>query len=412
MTAPQEAGPRPAPLQAAETRGSRTMVATSQQLRNAAILLRSLDAESAAALLGELSPAESKRLRDAVRQLGEVTDDERNGVADAVRGEAPFTDAAPAGVELALSNPDAAPPAPQPAPRGEAVAAAPKDETPDPKDERLFADAEPAWIAAYLERQQPSVAAVALSCLPAAKAAEVLDELRFDLRAAAIERLASLSEGDAGTLSLVADDLTQWVTTQRRASRLRADRLAKVDAILRAATPAGREQLHAHLAGRGCDWLDEVSWDSGQAGGEPSAESPSPAPPTDARPAATSENTPAADSDRHASSIDQSRETVAPQPPRIPFGLLERLPVRLLAEVVRRTPSRQVLLALAGGSGALQRRIESQVPDKQARQLRRQIEALGPTRLRDVEAAQQAMALTAAAVLEAAKPYPTKAMAR
>lgn len=372
------------------------MATSDSQLRNAAILLRSLDAESAAALLAELSPAESKRLRHAIRELGDVSDDERLGVARAVRGEPSEASEAAIGVELELSATagNAADEAPSPVPLTErAPQESPRDSSATPS--RELEEADPAWIAAYLQRQQPSVAAVALSCLPPGKAAEVLDDLRFDLRAAAIERLASLDEGDADTLSLVAEDLKHWVSQQRRASRMRAGRLAKVDAILRAAAPEGREQLRVHFAGRGCDWLNEVSWESAS-------------PPT-VEPSTTTESTDQQPAIQQIEAPPEEPETPAAppattEPPRVPFSVLERLPVAMLAEVVRRTPSRLVLLALAGGSDALQRRIESQVPDKQARQLRRHIEALGPTRLRDVEAAQRAMAETAAVVIAAARP--------
>lgn len=52
----------------------------SSDIRKAAILVRSLGAETTAFLLGQLSPAERETIRGAVRSLGTVTDGERTRV--------------------------------------------------------------------------------------------------------------------------------------------------------------------------------------------------------------------------------------------------------------------------------------------------------------------------------------------
>jgi hypothetical protein len=88
-----------------------------------------------------------------------------------------------------------------------------------------------------------------------------------------------------------------------------------------------------------------------------------------------------------------------PQLPRIGFDDLTRLDARMLSTVLRHVDADVLALALAGSHEELVDRICDQMPKRAAREFRRQLRRLGPTRLSDVEAAQRAIALVAARFL-------------
>src|SRR4029077_18258853 len=81
------------------------MNSTPTNLRKAAILIRSLDADTSAKLLAQLSPAEAKSLRIAIQSLGPVEADERDDVAAEFRRAGPVAAESPSeGVQIELST--------------------------------------------------------------------------------------------------------------------------------------------------------------------------------------------------------------------------------------------------------------------------------------------------------------------
>ena len=82
--------------------------------------------------------------------------------------------------------------------------------------------------------------------------------------------------------------------------------------------------------------------------------------------------------------------------PRIAFDDLAELDSRTLTAVLRKVDANVLALALAGSREDLINRICDQMPKRTAREFRRELRRLGPTRLSDVEAAQHAVAQIAA----------------
>jgi flagellar motor switch protein FliG len=76
----------------------------------------------------------------------------------------------------------------------------------------------------------------------------------------------------------------------------------------------------------------------------------------------------------------------------ITFAELEQFDDVALANVLREAPSEIVLLALAGAGNEFVRRVLALVPAEDSQRLRWQLGNLGPTRLSDVEQAQQELA--------------------
>ena len=428
-----------------------TTLADNNAIRKAAILFRTLEPESAAVLLTQLSQAEARAVRAAIRELGDVSDEERQHVATEMLEQADATNASTnqepadhefasqgqAGVELELSGYDATPvaePGETTLPDDVYHALGPTSSTtnppepaPEPTEQQgvaslaRLADADASTLADYLGRENPSVVALVLSYLPAERAAEVLDELPFDLRGVALEHLANLGDVDEASLEVLASDLGDWIGKQTQERQRQASRLATIDAILGATAASTRGQLLKRLDEQGCRWVNRLrnqcspTVDTEQAESAP-AESrateaaptkaaptePAPTEPAPTEPAPTEPSQPREPAIRANDIATDNQpqppvvETSNPRPPALPFSSFHRLDIHVLAAVMRRVPARQLLLALAGADEGLQRRIESLIPARQARELRRRLESLGPTTLREVEAAQTAMAQVAA----------------
>ena len=74
-----------------------------------------------------------------------------------------------------------------------------------------------------------------------------------------------------------------------------------------------------------------------------------------------------------------------------PLSALEALDDQSLLRALRHTDRKTVMLALAGASESLMKRIVQDLPRRKANQFRRQVRAIGPTRLSDIVEAQRSM---------------------
>ncbi|TWT77217.1 Flagellar motor switch protein FliG [Posidoniimonas polymericola] len=352
-------------------------------IRKAAVLVRSLDAESVAALLSRLSPAEAKAVRQAVRELDHITDEDRQAVAAALRGgahEPAEFDSEPApaaaGVEFAVSGAYSAPSA-----AAFARPAAPSPiENANPRIDKL-GQADPEALIAYLTHEQPATIAVVLSCLPPQRAAEVLSRLPEEARCRAIDRLADMGDIDPDSLDVIASELESWIAQHTQDRRRKEDRRAALQAIL-LASPAGTRGL----------LVDRLATRFPELKPQPQPE-PIPKPKREPRPEPPQVSVvlPPA-----------PRKPIAP-PPEIPFAQLESLDGQQLAAVFGEVDRSVLLVALFGASENLLQRIRGVTTAKQQRALEQSIKRLGPLRLSDISHAQQVVGQAAARVLGPAR---------
>jgi flagellar motor switch protein FliG len=344
------------------------MKKTTPTLRKAAVLVRSLDAATAARLLGELAPEEAAALRAAVDSLGPLDPEEQADVVAELRCASQLAGPrAQGGVELTMS----------PRVADERSAAA------SPAAGKRFEFLEQAPInnlVQYLAREHAQTIAVVLANLAPLRAADLLAALPPRVQAEAIERLSALGETDADSLHVVEQELAAWVAARAPTNRDNSARDA-VAMILSAADGATRDNILAnlkthksHLAAR---WRAATTNQCAPV----------------SRPLPPSELPVAAPSHRPAPSEPPRR--IAPAC-RFDFHDLPRLDSTTLAGVVRDVDAGVLVLALAGASDELIERIGEQLPKRAAKALRRQLTCIGPTRLSDVEAAQRAVALAAA----------------
>jgi flagellar motor switch protein FliG len=365
-------------------------------LRKAAVLIRSLDSDTAATMLRQLSPEEMAKLRDAIRALGSIDPEEQADVAAEFRSARPIAaEPVNAGVELSITSaaastgaPASSPPGALPGKRFEFLESAPIDA-----------------LVPYLAREHVQTIAVVLAQLPPPRAAGILAALPDKTQAETLERLSAMGESDPESVIVVERELAAWLARRNTGRPGDARRNGAVASILAAADATARDRIIASLRVHKAKLAKELAPIA--AAQKPtttvhaiklgrdlpvvaarSAYRPSVAAARDSVP-----NDPQVNIRRHAA---RHPAPTPPPPVRLQFDDLIHLDNRTLAAVLREVSLQLLVLALAGSKEELVRRIYEQMPKRTTRLLRRELRRLGPTRLNDVEAAQHAIALLAA----------------
>jgi flagellar motor switch protein FliG len=394
-------------------------------LRKVTILLDSLDGPDAEGLLGRLTEQQAEQVRRALAALGPVAATERRQVLDdflqtQLWSESPRAadeGVVPPGAERAHVADGASTP----------LAAAGAAE---PPPFAFLNQAAPEVLAQRLANEHPQTASIVLAHLRPAQAAAVLARLASDQRA---EVLCRLARSD-GTDTQLVDELERELEKSFPAAPTRSDRvpsgLHAVEAILQAVDGAERTVLLAELEQRDAALVQQLGFAADEAeavighGGDarypPIAESSSvgqrpaapaarttevvlrrrprdtgagmpeidsPSPPIPAGRGAVADEGQAAPADESGSEAEVSDE--------IEFNDLVGLDELSLTRLFRAAEPEVVLLALTGAPPGLADRVLQRLPVREARLLSRQMEALGPIRLRDVEHAQQQLAALA-----------------
>ncbi|MDA8745552.1 hypothetical protein N9N28_13045 [Rubripirellula amarantea] len=400
-------------------------VTLTPSLRKAAVLLRSLDADSATVLLSQLSADEAREVRKAMRELGDVDPDEQAELRDALRGPQTSLDTEDhgatkdGGVELAFST---------------ELAAEPELGMPDLMPTPTMLPSKPAadqpfsWLeggdlpslAVMLEREHLSTVAVVLSHLPPDRASLVLGALPPSRRAAALQRLADLGESDRGSLDVIEQQLADWIAAQKAERQRRADRLQVIQGILRHSSGRTCDTVLAEIARHDHSLASEIGHvhatsttsrlqglptrpvaEQASALWQPPKHTVTKLPPRVERaPRQDSAETepPAVVSARHPqpTPIQVGVETPTKSEPTFRFEQIADLHGRQIAELFRHCPVEYIVLALAGASDSLSRKIERMLPKNVAKELRRRMHSLESVRLSELEAAQDQLAETAA----------------
>jgi flagellar motor switch protein FliG len=352
-------------------------------LRKAAVLLRSLDADTAAVMLGRLSSEEAATIRAAMRAVGQVDTGDQAEVVAELRGGRPPKIASDVGdVELSLSSSFSGESYGERAAVWGAV-----DGFANNSNRFDFLENAPTYaLVSHLAREHTQTIAVVLSHLPPERAAAVLAALPQKLQAETVERLSTLGETDPECVSVLKRELETWAA-QREGSRndneRRRDTMA---AILAAADAKSRGQILSNMKDHKAALAKQFA---PRNEGRPTVKA------AVAKPQAKMLSVRIA-----AKSVPQPAAAPVPSVevllPRIDFDDLAELDTRTLSAVLRQVDANVLALALAGSHEELVDRICEQMPKRTAREFRRQLRRLGPTRLSDVEGAQRAVAQMAA----------------
>jgi len=306
-------------------------------LRKAAVLVASLDEENAEAILRQMSPGQAHALREAVANLGEIDPSEQNEVIHEFFRIGPLLpDKQPAGIELDGQLPKylADSPAPAEASRSEKPRAA------HGSPFRFLNEASAQSLGPFLEREHPQTIAVVISHLPSERAAELLAGLSAELQIEVARRLVDLDETDPEVLREVEQGLESWLSDQARSNQRRAAGITALNNILGAASPWAKQSILANLSLH----------------------------------------------DRH---LVSRIKTVQHSP--LTFAQLEHLDPASLTVVLHHADHELLVLALAGANADFAERVFELFPERESDLLRAHLRALGPTRLSDVEEAQQAL---------------------
>jgi len=286
----------------------------------------------------------------------------------------------------------------------EHIPAAAVEHRSEPPQIAFLTDASPDKLAEFLVSEHPQTVSIVLAHLPPQRAADVVTRFAPEFQTEVLGRLARLDETDANAVCEVGQELKKLVDQMARASREQPKGLAVLEAILGAAIGKEREVLLARLDA--CD--RRVARHLGCACQAHEHKST----------AIQRSNSPGEEGREHIEHVFEHAtaggavsDTVG-KVPHVPF---ERPPVTdctkpsdsasmldfndlialndiALAKVFRAADPGVTLLALTGASQQMVDRILRRLPLREARTFRRQMEQLGPTRLSDLEQAQQQLA--------------------
>ncbi len=310
------------------------MRSTNDGIRKAAVFVAALDCSAADALLERLPELHARRVREAVVALQEVDSSEQRRVRDEflrVRSMVPKPE--PAGIELdgTLARLVAS----------ARTGALNRDETAEHAASPPFAflsDTAGGDLADALQSERPQTIALVLAHLPPRRASDVLSRLDSAGQADVIRRLASLEETNPEVVFEVEQALQSRVARQWGISKKRVVGMKAVEDILRESGPT-LSQTIARTLGTGKGSPEE-----------PHAE------------------------------------------PAIRFEELPRMDTGSLITLFGQAGRPLAAAALLGAPAALVNRVLGSLPRAESQWLRRQLDAPGPIRLRDVEEARRRIA--------------------
>lgn len=301
-------------------------------LRRAAILVSTLDAQSADRLLEQLAPEDAAEVRRAIVDLEDVDSHEEQEVIARFlnpEGENDLTLTAAdedAGVELCLSQSIE-----QDASEAAMVATASSS-----VGIRAVCDQVPTeQLVELLSFERPQTIALVLSHLSEPRALQILATLPDAVQRDVLRRWMELDVADAELVREIEDELCRRFERRTCVEGRRGAALAQIAGVVQMAKPAVQRQLLANLTR--CD-----------------------------------------------AAAAQAIST-----PRLAFDDLEYLSDSGLAGLLRQADPRTLVLALAGATETFAERVSRQLSPLDGRELMRSINSLGPTRLADVEAAQR-----------------------
>jgi flagellar motor switch protein FliG len=313
----------------------------SSSIRKAAILVASLDTELADHLLDQMPAEQADVVRRYVLQLGEIDPgEEAIVIQEFFRRPAAMKRAVRPGPAAAAAYAATSASAPKSV-RVDAAHGVPAPTATTSERFHFLREAQAAKLMPILASEHPQTIAVVLSHLPPEQASELLATLPGDVQLEVVRRLIVIDEADPDVLREVEHGLKSRVAEVIRDERRRAAGTAAVANILDAAEPRVRRMLLANIA-------------------------------------------------RH----DRSLAGAVGRRP-VEFEELDGFDDAALATVLAAADSEIVRLALAGALPTTVARFLALVTPAEARTMRKAIDALGPTRLSDVEEAQRTLAAIA-----------------
>jgi flagellar motor switch protein FliG len=349
----------------------------SDRIRRAAILVASLDEPLAEQLLADLPPAEAARVLSEAEALESIDPDEQRDVLAEFRRLTRGRVAAEASgaVEFSYSSRE------QANATNAAVLSTPAAAVATPASMGL-SDADAAAMAELLAGEHPQIVAAALSRLPEDQSAAVFTALPADIQAQALQRLASLAPVDEDAVQEIETQLQQRLEQRREHQARSAAGAALVQRMLARTPETQRNFLLERMSAKGAT----------PAAPAATPTTMHPLPPTNRVRLAYAEpiDPVAQQAIELASAVKRAQASGAYLPPALNDRTdeLEALSDAALVAGLRAAGEPTVLRALAASGDGFLNRVIGMLPRKQAKQLRRMLRDLGPTRLADLHEAQ------------------------
>jgi flagellar motor switch protein FliG len=379
------------------------------KLRKAAILVSSLDEETAERLLEQMPAEVVAKVRRAMVELEDLDHVEQRRVLHEFLQDPDYKEHLPPteGVELSPElqrklETSHQKPAHRCTSRPHTL---PAESSPR---FRFLHQASTDDLARLLQSQHPQLAAVVLSQLAPERAGRVLSHFTADMQLEILERIADSRQADTNVLLELEQYLQQQLLQFSHAPDADSPGLSTVQAILRAIPRQGNSELWARL-----QQGDKELWEH-LANLSPQASPPAVATPLQAR-HSRDEGSPPDDDDgvydaeplllRFPSTTPRD-DQVQPSMSNWPaagerpwqFSDVPRLPQAELARLFQAVAPRDVLVALAGADQDFVNRILTDLPPGDAQRLQQQLGGLTRLRREEIQAAQQRLVDRAAAL--------------
>lgn len=387
------------------------------------MLFRSLDSETAAVMLAQLSGDEAASLRTAIRELGDIDPEEQADIAAEFRRRRPMAADNKVGVELSLSSSSTSGTGTYNVAKSTEI-----EHTAEGRGAHsggrfeFLANASNGALVTFLAREHAQTISVVLSHLAAGRAAAVLAALPEKLQAETIERLSALGDADPESVTVLERELAAWLAMRGDDRGALARRRETVTNILAAADPKTRRgilhKLRLHNSAL-ADQIEPAARVRDVGGIELSVQGASRR--NNRKSATEFDSTHAVDATARirrqlamqaapvgrpvansaktttAAEATNTRPTLTPIPlPHIEFDQLIHLDMTSLNALLREVDPNVLAVALVGSQEEFVDRICGLMPKRISRAFRRELRKLGPTRLSDVELAQRTVADTAA----------------
>ncbi len=220
-------------------------------LRKAAILIASLDHETAAALLDQMSAEQAQAVRATIAELDDVLPGEQQAVIEEFFRIGPLVpEKTPPGIELdgPSARQLAAPSAASHSARHGSRRSAYEPHVTQLPPFQFLEETTSTALARYLQRERPQTIAVVISHLASDRGAEILGLLPAELQGEVTLRLAQLDQTPPEIVDEIERGMQSWLTEQTRDRRTPGAGLETLRGILAAADGQAKSAILRNLA--------------------------------------------------------------------------------------------------------------------------------------------------------------------
>ena len=392
------------------------MSALPETIRKAAILITTLDQETADQLLEQMTPEQAQLVRNAAMDLGNFSSLETSEVIEEFLESNPKS----AGVEIEQSLADKL---------VEASQLVDVDHSPPSEEEPPFLflrETETDTLTEFLRWEHPQTIAVVLSHLPANQGMDVLVHFPDQLQSQILQRMISLEQTNPTVVHRIEQELERVFAEQIQSNQEAPAGLVAVQAILKQADAHHRQHLLKNLSSQDRQRLLEKNDCSTNSSDQQLVgkhrrkladflqdQQPTPLSSVSKKIKTPKQRAPEQAATSQQKTVEPSRSNATPKPHQaasnttstaltallkstpVHFDHLVQLNPKALGQVLQAVEPRILLLALVGASPELMNRITEPLSSADNRRLRGQMEQIGPLQLKDITTAQNLVVKTA-----------------